>query len=308
MQNKQTILQNWANEQISCNEIINNIFNLLSIDDIEIKNNVLEILRNFNVENIADRWFYVMKLFSIYSIKQNKVFSQSQLCDILTILSSLLEEKKRDLVNTITFNIYKDIIDNNKLSENQRLIFPFIIINLMYILKYGHDLEGRPINLYAINNYYQNSKRNAENEIEKIQLLNIEMNNNYDNKIFMILKKITGRDEKDVHNSFNNLIEADQKKIENICNNYDKLQEYSKINKKNEFNEIIEKEAGRKLSDSQLQHAIYSIKKTKSYLENLLDGVFVPKGKHGINHIKHNIEYGFQLAGIIQSKRKKSSF
>jgi hypothetical protein len=260
------------------------------------------------VENIADRWFYVMKLFSIYSIKQNKVFSQSQLCDILTILSSLLEEKKRDLVNTITFNIYKDIIDNNKLSENQRLIFPFIIINLMYILKYGHDLEGRPINLYAINNYYQNSKRNAENEIEKIQLLNIEMNNNYDNKIFMILKKLTGRDEKDVHNSFNNLIEADQKKIENICNNYDKLQEYWKINKKNEFNEIIEKEAGRKLSDSQLQHAIYSIKKTKSYLENLLDGVFVPKGKHGINHIKHNIEYGFQLAGIIQSKRKKSSF
>ena len=308
MQNKQTILQNWANEQISCNEIINNIFNLLSIDDIEIKNNVLEILRNFNVENIADRWFYVMKLFSIYSIKQNKVFSQSQLCDILTILSSLLEEKKRDLVNTITFNIYKDIIDNNKLSENQRLIFPFIIINLMHTLKYGHDLEGRPINLYAINNYYQNSKRNAENEIEKIQLLNIEMNNNYDNKIFMILKKLTGRDEKDVHNSFNNLIEADQKKIENICNNYDKLQEYSKINKKNEFNEIIEKEAGRKLSDSQLQHAIYSIKKTKSYLENLLDGVFVPKGKHGINHIKHNIEYGFQLAGIIQSKRKKSSF
>ncbi len=110
----------------------------------------------------------------------------------------------------------------------------------MYILKYGHDLEGRPINLYAINNYYQNSKRNAENEIEKIQLLNIEMNNNYVNKIFMILKKVTGRDDKDVHNSVNNLIEDDQKKIENKCNNYDKLQEYWKINKKNEFKEIIE--------------------------------------------------------------------
>ena len=35
-----------------------------------------------------------------------------------------------------------------------------------------------------------------------------------------------------------------------------------------------------------------------------MDGAFVPKGKHGINHIKHNIEYGFQLVGIIQSKRK----
>ena len=71
------------------------------------------------------------------------------------------------------------------------------------------------------------------------------------------------------------------------------------------FGELIEKEAGRKLSGSQLQHAANSIKKTKTYLESILDGSFVPKGKHGINHIKHNLEYGFQLMGIIQSKRRK---
>jgi hypothetical protein len=71
------------------------------------------------------------------------------------------------------------------------------------------------------------------------------------------------------------------------------------------FSELIEKEAGRKLSESQIQHAANSIKKTKTYLESILDGSFVPKGKHGINHVKHNLEYGFQLMGIIQSKRRK---
>jgi hypothetical protein len=72
-----------------------------------------------------------------------------------------------------------------------------------------------------------------------------------------------------------------------------------------EFSELIEKEAGRKLSESQIQHAANSIKKTKTYVESILDGSFVPKGKHGINHVKHNLEYGFQLMGIIRSKRRK---
>jgi hypothetical protein len=308
MQNKQTILQNWTNEQISINDIINNIFNLLNINEIEIKNKVLEISKNFTVEDMADKWFYAINIVSTCSIKQKKVFSQSQLYDLLTILSRLLDEKKRDLANTITFNVYKDIMENNKLNDSQKIIFPFIIINLMHILKYGHDLKGKPINLYAINNYYQNFKMNAENELEKIPSLTIEINNNHDNKIFVILKELTERNETDLHSAFQNLIESDQKKIEDICNNYQKLQEYFKIIETDGFSEKIEKEAGRKLSGSQLQHAIYSIKKTKLYLESLLDGVFVPKGKHGINHIKHNIEYGFQLAGIIQSKRKKSSF
>ncbi len=46
MQNKQMILQNWNNEQVSINDIINNIFNLLNINDIEIKNESHRNLRN----------------------------------------------------------------------------------------------------------------------------------------------------------------------------------------------------------------------------------------------------------------------
>ena len=310
MQNKQTILQNWSNKNVPINEIIDNIFNLINLDDVKMKKNVIEISRNTFHATPSEKWFYALKIISVYSVKNNLIFSQSQLYDLLTIMSRIIDEKKKDLVNTITFNIYRDIMENyNKLNENIKLIFPVIIVNLMYIIKYGQDIEGNSVNLFAINNYYQNSKINLEDELKKILSFKLESSSNIqdiqDNKLFEILEKLTGRNGKEIQNAFQNLIEPDRQKIENVCRNYHKLQEYSELIETDGFIKIIEKEAGRKLSVSQLQHAANSIKKTKIYLENILDGSFVPKGKHGINHVKHNLEYGFQLMGIIQSKRRK---
>ncbi|MGZ5547786.1 MAG: hypothetical protein ACXWFZ_07525 [Nitrososphaeraceae archaeon] len=310
MENKQTILQNWSNENVPINEIIDNIFNLINLDDVKMKKNVIEISRNTFHATPSEKWFYALKIISVYSVKNNVIFSQSQLYDLLTIMSRIIDEKKKDLVNTITFNIYRDIMENyNKLNENIKLIFPVIIVNLMYIIKYGQDIEGNSVNLFAINNYYQNSKINLEDELKKILLFKLESSSSIqdiqDNKLFEILEKLTGRNGKEIQNAFQNLIEPDRQKIENVCRNYHKLQEYSELIETDRFIKIIEKEAGRKLSVSQIQHAANSIKKTKIYLENILDGSFVPKGKHGINHVKHNLEYGFQLMGIIQSKRRK---
>ena len=311
MQNKQTILQNWSNENVPINEIIDNIFNLINLDDVKMKKNVIEISRNTFHATPSEKWFYALKIISVYSVQNNVIFSQSQLYDLLTIMSRIIDEKKKDLVNTITFNIYRDIMENyNKLNENIKLIFPVIIVNLMYIIKYGQDIEGNSVNLFAINNYYQNSKINLEDELKKILSFKLESSSSsiqdiQDNKVFEILEKLTGRKGKEIQNAFQNLIEPDRQKIENVCRNYHKLQEYSELIETDGFIKSIEKEAGRKLSVSQLQHAANSIKKTKIYLENILDGSFVPKGKHGINHVKHNLEYGFQLMGIIQSKRRK---
>ncbi|MCJ7637336.1 MAG: hypothetical protein MUO21_07585 [Nitrososphaeraceae archaeon] len=310
MQNKQTILQNWSKENVPINEIIDNIFNLINLDDVKMKKNVIEISRNTFHATPSEKWFYALKIISVYSVKNNVIFSQSQLYDLLTIMSRIIDEKKKDLVNTITFNIYRDIMENyNKLNENIKLIFPVIIVNLMYIIKYGQDIEGNSVNLFAINSYYQNSKINLEDELKKILSFKLESSSSIqdiqDNKLFEISEKLTGRNGKEIQNAFQNLIEPDRQKIENVCRNYHKLQEYSELIETDGFIKIIEKEAGRKLSVSQLQHAANSIKKTKIYLENILDGSFVPKGKHGINHVKHNLEYGFQLMGIIQSKRRK---
>ena len=309
MQNKHTILQNWSKEKVSMNEIIDNIFYLINLDNMEMKRNIVEIARNTTHQNPSEKWFYALKIISIYSVKNKEFFSQSQLYDLLTIMSRILDERKKDVVNTITFSIYRDIMENyNKINENLKLIFPVIIVNLMYIIKYGQDIEGNSVNLFAINSYYQNSKLNVENELKKILSFEIESNSIQDireSEIFEILEKLTKRNEKEIQNAFQSLIEPDKQKIENICRNYHKLLEYSQLMSTHRFSELIEKEAGRKLSESQIQHAANSIKKTKTYLESILDGSFVPKGKHGINHVKHNLEYGFQLMGIIQSKRRK---
>jgi hypothetical protein len=309
MQNKHTILQNWTKEKVSINEIIDNIFYLINLDNMEMKRNIVEISRNSTHQNPSEKWFYALKIISIYSVKNKEFFSQSQLYDLLTIMSRITDERKKDVVNTITFSIYRDIMENyNKINENLKLIFPVIIVNLMYIIKYGQDIEGNSVNLFAINNYYQNSKLNVENELKKILSLEIESNSIQDireSEIFEILEKLTKRNEKELQNAFQSLIEPDKQKIENICRNYHKLLEYSQLMSTHGFSELIEKEAGRKLSESQIQHAANSIKKTKTYLESILDGSFVPKGKHGINHVKHNLEYGFQLMGIIESKRRK---
>ena len=309
MQNKHTILQNWTKERVSINEIIDNIFYLINLDNMDMKRNIVEISRNTTLQNPSEKWFYALKIISIYAVKNKEFFSQSQLYDLLTIMSRITDERKKDVVNTITFSIYRDIMENyNKINENLKLIFPVIIVNLMYIIKYGQDIEGNSVNLFAINNYYQNSKLNVENELKKILSFAIESNSFQDiqeSEIFEILEKLTKRNEKEIQNAFQSLIEPDKQKIKNICRNYHKLLEYSQLMSTHRFSELIEKEAGRKLSESQIQHAANSIKKTKTYLESILDGSFVPKGKHGINHVKHNLEYGFQLMGIIQSKRRK---
>lgn len=71
------------------------------------------------------------------------------------------------------------------------------------------------------------------------------------------------------------------------------------------FKVALEKDTGRKLSDFQLQHAANSIRKARLYIENVLDRKFVPHGSYGINHTKHNLEYGYLIVGLMQPSRKR---
>ena len=307
MQNKNSILQNWDNQNSTVNDIRNNIFELLELDDEKIKDQIKGILKEYNNINITDTWFDILKITSIITIKNNYTFLQSQIYDLLTIFSNIIDKKKKEILKTITFNLYKEIMENYlKLNKELILIFPAVIVNMMNIIQYGKDIEGKSMNLFSMNNYYQKVKINFAREKERIVSLDLTINRqNEKNHIFTILSKFTGRNENDLEKSMEKIQESDMKKIQDICNNYEKVQKFNKLIETNEFSQNIEKEIGRKLSDSQIQHASNSIKKIQMYLENMLDGSFVPKGKHGINHVKHNIEYGFQLTGIIQSKKRK---
>lgn len=310
MQNKHIILQNWNDESVLITDIITNVITLLNFNNNTVKNEITEVLKNHNGSTTpSDKWFHVLKILAIYSVKNNCVFSQSQIYDLLTIFSRIADDKKKEVLNTVTFNVYKDVMENHhKLEENLKLIYPVIIVNLMHIIKYNKDIDGNIVNLFSINNYYQKSKSNIDHELQKIRSYEFQekRSEGNNNETIRMLELFTGRTKTDLLNLYSNLQESDQKKIADLCSNYQKIQDYGKLIETENFSDVIEKEIGRKLSDSQLQHAANSIKKTKVYLENVLDGGFIPKGKHGINHVKHNIEYGFQLMGIIQSKRRKS--
>ena len=120
------------------------------------------------------------------------------------------------------------------------------------------------------------------------------------------LSVISGRKKNELNELLTKIPEQDYKKITDLCVNYNKLQKYSKLIGTEEFSRQIENELGRKLNDRQLQHATISIRKVKTYVENVLDGKFIPHGSHGINHVKHSLEYGYQLMGLIEYRRRYS--
>ena len=119
------------------------------------------------------------------------------------------------------------------------------------------------------------------------------------------LYKITKRKGQDLEQSLATLQESDLKKISDLCRNYNKLQYYSKkLIAKEEFKNEIQKELGIELGPHQLTRAANSIRRVQLYIENILDNKFILDASHGINHIKHNIEYGYQLINIIERPRR----
>ena len=140
-------------------------------------------------------------------------------------------------------------------------------------------------------NYYYNNNISEEEKSKLIENLN----------------QITGRSKKALELSLADLQLADTIRMRDLCFNYGKLQKYCELiirDSEEKFKVDLQKELGRNLTDYQLQHAITSLRKARSYIENVLDNKFILHGSHGINHIKHNLEYGYQLMEIMQPSRR----
>jgi hypothetical protein len=71
-----------------------------------------------------------------------------------------------------------------------------------------------------------------------------------------------------------------------------------------EFRKEIEKELGREIAAYQLGRAASSVKRVRVYIENILDNKFIADVSHGINHVKYNLEYGYQLMNLIERTRR----
>ena len=240
------------------------------------------------------------------------------------------------VVSDAIFSIYKDIMENYDNVVNElKNYFPKIILNIISIIRRASDISGEKVNLYGLERYYLKNKHDAANkklDFSEPIVADVQKTNNIDTKepnddsslqplippsvkeiimskkdLVSSLSVITGRKKNELNELLAKIPEQDFKKVTDLCINYSKLQKYSKLIGTEEFSHQIEKELGRKLNDRQLQHAAISIRKVKTYVENVLDGKFVPHGSHGINHVKHNLEYGYQLMGLIEYRRRRYS-
>ena len=240
------------------------------------------------------------------------------------------------VVSDAIFSIYKDIMENyDDVNSDLKNYYPKIILNIISIIRRGSDISGEKVNLYGIERYYLKNKHHAINrsldisnllteEVQKSVIMDEKKSdvattsqmlppasakeNTVSRKdLVRNLSIITERKKNELDELLTKIPEQDYKKITDLCVNYSKLQKYSKLIGTSEFTHQIERELGRKLNDRQLQHATISIRKVKTYVENVLDGKFVPHGSHGINHVKHNLEYGYQLMGLIEYRRRRDS-
>ena len=238
----------------------------------------------------------------------------------------------------------------------QKIQFPNLLVDIMSIIFFKSDLEGKKISLFQLKNYYDSKKTllmsqkysypsrdlgflsdlSINRQLEQLSQApnNIEDSstskanyavskgnsrqfstttaNQKENKIYPIgeiaykISQIIHRDPAQVKNSLAALPEKELQKLYDICNNYNKILRYGKLTELKDFKSEIESELGRSLSDKQIRHSQISIKKIQFYIENILDGKFEPHLTHGINHVKHNFEYGYRLAGLISNTKSKN--
>jgi hypothetical protein len=335
----------YRNNTVNPEKILSQVLIELRITDSKIKSDTTLLIKNLDISNNDEFWIDMMKAIVVACDENKYAFSKAELCDFLTIGARGLDNKQYEsivnaesqlmnkVVSDAIFSIYKDIMDNyDNLETDLKYYYPKIILNIISIIRRGSDIGGEKVNLYGLERYYLKNRHDAINKrldisepIEIVQKTENTLKNSDASSLQPLiptsekentlskkdlvnsLSVITGRKKHELNELLAKIPEQDYKKITDLCVNYSKLQKYSRLIGTDEFSRQIEKELGRKFNDRQLQHATISIRKLKSYVENVLDGKFIPHGSHGINHVKHNLEYGYQLMGLIEYRRRKYS-
>jgi hypothetical protein len=280
--------------------------NVLRIkEDSEVYANAVELAEKIPIESVNE-WINAMKI--IANASTNYIFSQSQLSDFLTLAAKVVERNKTSS-DIIIFKMYRDIIENYyKFDDSLKSNYPGIIVDVISVINRSPRVS--PI---SIEKYYRSRKQQAAKVIEKTSTTTTATTAAaiYKEKIPLSkdelierLVHITNRDRKELQKSIERLPYSDLKKISELSRNYSRLQHYSKLITKEEFKNEIQKELGRELRPYQLTRAANSIRRVQLYIENILDNKFILDASHGINHVKYNLEYGYQLMNLIECKKR----
>src|SRR5919202_654414 len=277
--------------------------NVLKIkEDTEVYRNAVEFAERASIE--SNEWISAMK--NIANASRTYIYSQSQLSDFLTLAAKGIEQNKISS-EIIIFKMYRDIIENyDKFTDSLKSGYPAIIVDVISVLNRSHRMS--PI---STEKYYQSKKQQAAKGKEKTLITTVAAIHKEkillsNDELIERLVHITNRDRKELQKSIERLPYLDLKKISQLSCNYSKLQLYSKlITTKEQLKNELQTQIGRELRSHELVRAANSIRRAKIYIENILDNKFTPDVSHGINHVKHNLEYGYSLMKLIELPRRK---
>jgi hypothetical protein len=280
--------------------------NILKIkEDSEVYRSAEELAEKVPIEQDTE-WISVMKIIANASL--GYTFSKSRLSDFLTLAAKGIEQKKTSS-EIIIFKMYRDIIeDYDNFTDSLKSNYPWIIVDVIYVINQGVDTKGNKVSIIDVDRYYQSRKQQAE--MTKTKPLTTTATAIHKEKIQLSsnltegLAQITKRKGQDLERSLATLQESDLKKISDLCRNYTKLQNYKKLIEKEQFKNEIQKELGIELRPYQITRIANSIRRVQLYVENILDNKFLLDTSHRINHVKHNLEYGYQLMNLIDRTRR----
>jgi hypothetical protein len=256
----------------------------------------------------------------------SNTLTQSQLYDFLMLSTAAVvsaegvrgSKRLQGTTNDIVFKIYGDLLENYQAaSDILKLNYPGIIVDVVAVLNNGIDTSGKQVSVYGVYDYYLSRKSepvsnniagvDVSNKITSDEDKNKRERDASNNDLVQSLVRITGRNSKEIEESLARLNNSDIERIRNLCVNYPKIDKYCRLiaaDRKHFIDEIEREGGGKKLTKYQIQIAVISIKKVRKYIENVLDRKFVPHSSHYINHTKHNLEYGYQVMGLIESSKR----
>ncbi|MGD9674373.1 MAG: hypothetical protein AB7U98_12950 [Candidatus Nitrosocosmicus sp.] len=315
---------------------------------------------------VVDPYMILLKTITILIQNEKFVLKKNDAYDFFImsykfLVDHLIKKQTNSIPFTISTydNIVLEICDDllrnyDNFPNNVKIQFPNLLVDIMSIIFFKTDLEGKKISLFQLKSYYDSKKsllmsqkysypsrdlnsllnlskspsleqvHQDPNKIEDSSSLKTNYSVSKENsrqfttpdhnedKIYPIgeiaykIAQIIHRDPSQVKNSLSTLPKKELQKLYDICNNYNKILRYGKLTELKDFKSEIESELGRSLSDKQIRHSQISIKKVQFYIENILDGKFEPHLTHGINHVKHNFEYGYRLVGLISNTKSKN--
>ena len=306
---------------------------ILKIDKHDDGKTETRIKKLLHTQNIAffstyHKRLITLKIIADFITLTSNTLTQSQLYDFLMLSTAAVvsaegvrgSKRLQGTTNDIVFKIYGDLLENYQAaSDILKLNYPGIIVDVVAVLNNGIDTSGKQVSVYGVYDYYLSRKSEpVSNNIAGVDISNKIPASDEDknkterdasnNDLVQSLVRITGRNSKEIEESLTRLNNSDIERIRNLCVNYPKIDKYCRLiaADRKHFTDEIEREYGgkKKLTKYQIQIAVISIKKVREYIENVLDRKFVPHSSHYINHTKHNLEYGYQVMGLIESSKR----